>query len=266
MSLNAAIEQVGLTRLTGLTRGKGQRIGLVDGMIDWGAPELATTRRGPDLPARGCRRCAPTVHGTFMAKLLTGRNGLCPEATLVFVPVFGAEEEASRVSVIAEAILTLLEAGVDVINISLGLSAGGIEAHPDYLNACVRAERHGVPIVVAAGNQAQIGPVPLAAHPWVIPVGACQKNGEPDPLSNLGPSIATNGVRAPGWALAGMGAHGGTSQAAGFVSAALALLLTALPGRSGSDVRSAVLAMRPRRTTIIPPLLNADAAYRRLAP
>jgi hypothetical protein len=201
MSLQAAIDQVGLGPVKARTGGAGRRIGLVDGAVDWTASGLAASRGRQVSGQRLCEGCRPTTHGTFMATLLSGSSGLCPEASLDSVPVFGAERTASTSGAVAEAVASLLDAGVDVINISLGIAGGGIVPHPVYIAVCARAERQGVPMVVAAGNQARVGPAPLAVHPWVIPVAACLEDGRPHPMSNLGPSIGARGFMAPGWPL-----------------------------------------------------------------
>jgi hypothetical protein len=53
-------------------------------------------------------------------------------------------------------------------------------------------------IVVAAGNQGNIGNISLINHEWPIPVAACDANGKLDPMSNFGPSIGKRGLMAPG--------------------------------------------------------------------
>jgi subtilisin family serine protease len=265
MSLQAAIDRVGLGPVKARTGGAGRRIGLVDGAVDWSAPGLAAARREVVAEESFCDRCRPTAHGTFVAALLVGSGGLCPEATLRSVPVFGADRTVSSSAAVAAAVAELLDAGVDVINISLGIAGGAIEPHPDYAAICARAERQGVPLVVAAGNQARVGPVPLARHPWVIPVAACLEDGRPHPMSNLGPSLGARGFSAPGWAFPGSGNLGGTSQAAGFVTAAIALLMSLDPRRSAAGARAALLATGRRGSSVVPPLLDVEAAWRRLA-
>jgi subtilisin family serine protease len=55
---------------------------------------------------------------------------------------------------------------------------------------------------------------------------------------------------------------GGTSAATPFVTGAVALTWSEFPGATAAEVRSAVIqAAAPRRTTIVPPLLNAWASY-----
>jgi subtilisin family serine protease len=130
------------------------------------------------------------------------------------------------------------------------------------------AARRGVIIVAAAGNQGTIGSTVITAHPWVIPVAACDLGGKPLNESNLGHSIGRHGLRAPGEQITSLGAEGepltlgGTSAAAPFVTGAIALVWSQFPAASGPELRSAF--MQPHawvRANVTPPLLNAWAAY-----
>jgi subtilisin family serine protease len=130
------------------------------------------------------------------------------------------------------------------------------------------AAARGVIPVAAAGNQGTLGSSPITRHPWVIPVVAYDSQGRPLGFSNLGKSIGTRGLGAPGHKIAGLGLSGqtlslsGTSVAVPFVTAALALLWSAFPAASPAQLKSAVRqAAGPRRPAVVPPLLNAWAAY-----
>jgi hypothetical protein len=58
---------------------------------------------------------------------------------------------------------------------------------------------------------------------------------------------------------------GGTSVAVAFVAGTLALLMSVAPGASAADVRQSLLSPGPgRRASVVPPMLNAEGAYRRL--
>jgi len=90
-------------------------------------------------------------------------------------------------------------------------------------------------------------------------------------LSNLGASIGRCGLGAPGEAVTSLGVTnpltmGGTSAATPFVTGAAALIWSDFPGATAAEVRSAVtMAAAPRRTTIVPPLLNAWASYQAMS-
>ena len=133
------------------------------------------------------------------------------------------------------------------------------------------ALRRGVVVVAAAGNQGTVGGSVITRHPWIIPVIAYDLKGRPMNLSNLGASIGRCGLGAPGEAVTSVGVTnpltmGGTSAATPFVTGAVALTWSEFPGASTAQVRSAVTqAAAPRRTAIVPPLLNAWASYRAMS-
>jgi subtilisin family serine protease len=90
--------------------------------------------------------------------------------------------------------------------------------------------------------------------------------------SNLGGSIGRRGLSAPGDKITSLGAEGnpltfgGTSAAAPFVTGAVALLWSEFPTATAAEVKFAVThASNPRRTTVVPPLLDAWAAYQTMA-
>jgi subtilisin family serine protease len=87
--------------------------------------------------------------------------------------------------------------------------------------------------------------------------------------SNLGVSIGRRGLCAPGIGIVSLGPEGhnpqGTSVAVPFVTGTIALLWSEFPAATATDIKFAVThAAFPRRTSIVPPLLNAAAAYQLL--
>src|SRR5262249_25532750 len=104
------------------------------------------------------------------------------------------------------------------------------------------------------------------------PVAACNARGRPLGESNLASSIGRRGLSAPGEGVISLGTNGkpqtfgGTSTAAPFVTGAIALLWSEFPGATAAQIKLAVTQYgRRRRNTIVPPLLDAWAAYRSLA-
>jgi subtilisin family serine protease len=131
-----------------------------------------------------------------------------------------------------------------------------------------QAARHGTIVIAAAGNQGTLGSTSITRHWWVIPVVAYDLEGRPMGQSNLGSSISRRGLGAPGDRITSLGSGGkpltlaGTSAAAPFVTGAIALLWSEFPDVTAARVRfAATQAWMPRRTTVVPPLLDAWAAY-----
>jgi subtilisin family serine protease len=278
------LDLVRLTALMDRTPGRTEvRVGLIDGPVALSHPDLAGAVIKEVGSAAACARASSfaCIHGTFVAGILCARRGsaapgICPACTLILRPIFpearpeDAQMPGASASELAQAIIEVIDHGVRVINLSVGLtrsSSRDLELLDDALHyaAC-----QGVHVVAAAGNQGTIGSSAITRHPWVIPVVACDLRGRPTRQSNLGTSIGKNGVRAPGdriTSLATSGkteASGGTSAATPFVSGTLALLWSEFPGAKPAAITLAVSRFSGKRA-VVPPLLNAWAAYQFLA-
>jgi subtilisin family serine protease len=123
-----------------------------------------------------------------------------------------------------------------------------------------------------AGNQGTVGSSAITRHPWVISVVSCDGKGLPTDESNLGNSIGRRGLRAPGQSITSLGTGGkyvtisGTSAAAPFVTGAIALLWSEFPDAGAAEVKLAITRCgRKPRNTLVPPLLDAWAAYQWVA-
>ena len=159
-----------------------------------------------------------------------------------------------------------------MINLSLALAQPSINGIRALEEAFDQAVRRGVIVVAAAGNQGALGSSAITRHPWVIPVVACDDRGRPMNDSNLGGSIGRRGLSAPGAGVTSLAAEGepltlgGTSVAAPFVTGAIALLWSEFSGASAGQIKLAVTqASLRRRASVVPPLLDAEAAYRALS-
>lgn len=219
------------------------------------------------------------MHGTFVAGILCGRRNspapaICPNCTLLVRPIFaeatsrnGPIPSATSVE-LAAAIIECVDAGAHVINLSAALPPPSSTSEREIDNALDYAARRGVLVVAAAGNHGTLGSSAITRHPWVIPVVACDLRGRPMNQSNLGSSAGRRGLSAPGEQITSLGAEGkprtfaGTSAAAPFVTGAIALLWSEFPAAPAPAIRFAVTqAYELRRPTVVPPLLNAWAAY-----
>jgi len=165
----------------------------------------------------------------------------------------------------------VIRAGARVINLSVALQGQSPRGAHSLQEALDLALHRGVVVVAAAGNQRAVGSSVITGHPGVISVIAYDLRGRPMDSSNLGSSIGRRGLGAPGEAVTSLCVTdsqtlGGTSVATPFVTGAVALIWSEFPGATAAAVRSAITqAAAPRRTTIVPPLLNAWAGHRAMS-
>jgi subtilisin family serine protease len=274
---------VALSPLMNLTSGDPRvRVAVVDGPVNLEHPDLATARIeqfGPDA------RCAITGsascrHGTAVAGLLMARRegvspGICPGSSLLVRPVFAESwsdaPPAAPPAELAAAIVDVVQAGVQVLNLSLAVvrsAPAEVRALSDALDL---AGSRNVVIVAAAGNQGTVGGSLLTRHPRVIPVAACGIRGAPIDSTNLGASIARRGLLVPGEDVIGLSPGGGTARvsgtsiAAAVVSGAAALLMSLHPGATATMLATALTGGAARRpSSVVPPLFNAWRAHQYL--
>ena len=282
------LDLVRLTPLIYRTSGRPDVIiGLIDGPVVMNHVELAS-QYVREISGNGSSACIQInslacLHGTFIAGILSAKRGssapaICPDCTLLIRPVFteattgNTQMPSATPQALAAAIIECIEAGVRCINLSLALAQPSSKGERELAQALDHAAKRGVIIVAAAGNQGTLGSTAITRHSWVIPVVGCDLRGRPINESNLGSSIGRRGLSAPGEAITSLGALGksltlgGTSVATPFVTGAISLLWSAFPTATAAQVKFAVTqAYAPRRTTVVPPLLNAWAAYQFMA-
>ncbi len=282
-----SLETVNLMALMDVTFGSAETlIGLIDGPVALDHADLTTENiRAVRGGVNGsCSRTDSLAcqHGTFIAGILIAKRSsvapaLCPGCTLLLRPLFsetttGADQmPGATPEDLAAALFESMDAGARILNLSVGLSRISSEGERTLEEALDQAAMRGVLVVAAAGNQGTLGSSALTRHPWVIPVVACDQERRPTPESNLGSSIGRHGLCAPGDAITSLGTMGapfttgGTSAAVPFVTGTIALLWSEFPKASAIEIKLALThSGGSRRATVVPPLLNAWAAYEML--
>jgi subtilisin family serine protease len=278
------LDLVKLTPLMELTHGRPEVvIGLIDGSVATKHPELASENIR-EFAGKLSGQCVDAssvscVHGTFVAGILCGKRtsaapAICPNCTLLIRPIFaesalGSEQMPSATpATLSAAIVECIEAGARILNMSVAIVQSSSQGERELQEALDYAAKRGAIAVAASGNQGTLGSSAITRHPWVIPVVACDVQGRPISYSNLGSSIGRGGLSAPGEQVTSLGVEdklltmGGTSVATPFVAGAIALLWSAFPSATAAEVKFAVTqAYAPRRTTVVPPLLDAWTAY-----
>lgn len=280
------LDLVKLSPLMRRTAGKREiSVGLIDGPVNASHPDLAGSNI-QEIPGtlRGtCARASSTacMHGTFVAGILSARRSssapaICPDCTLLVRPIFAEAASAdgdmpsATPAELAAAIVETVKAGARVINLSAALLQPSGKGERELVQALDFAAARGVITVAAAGNQGTVGSSAITRHPWVIPVAGCDGSGQPIGESNFGSSIGRRGLSAPAQDIASLGTNGeprsfhGTSAAAPFVTGTIALLLSEFPSATDTDVKLALL-QGGRRSSVVPPVLDAAAAYQRMA-
>jgi subtilisin family serine protease len=227
----------------------GQVVAIVDTGVDASHPDLAgVVLPGIDIvTGSGDGRTDPNGHGTHVSGIVAaladngiGGAGLAQGAKLLPVRVMDADGTGWD-SDAADGVVWAADHGANVINLSFG--------GPDrssVMDAAVRyALGKGVSVVVSGGNEGDLGDPVLwpAADPGVIAVGAVNDAGVRPAWSSTGPHLAVvaPGVRITSTVPGGYDTWSGTSMAAPFVSATVALLRHARPGMSVAAIRQRLL-------------------------
>lgn len=154
--------------------------GIVVGLVDTGVQKLGGDLDQFLLPGKSVAGEAqlsadqPT-HGTSMAETILRSIAACSGGStsiqILPVDIYGASATSTSFDV-AVGIVTAVNSGADIINLSLG-SYGGAS----YLQEVIReASQKGIVMVAAAGNEPVTNPVYPAAYPDVIAVTAAQGN------------------------------------------------------------------------------------------
>jgi subtilisin family serine protease len=297
------LELIKIQNLMKITKGDPNiTIGLIDGPVDLGHPafegskiKTVTESHFAECKSADSLSCQ---HGTFIAGILCSKRGLpapgiCSGCTLLLRPIFldktisnniankyddekdpyidnyGVYHPSTTPNDLYDAMVEVIDKGAKIINLSLGLSTSSLTLYTKLQEAYDYARKKGAIIVAAAGNHGNIGGLSLIENDWVIPVAACDENGQLSSMSNIAHSITSRGMMAPGINITSAfpdkqnryAKLSGTSFAVPFVTGAIALLWSAFPYLSAAQLiyllRYSYFSKKKR--SIIPRLLDVQS-------
>ena len=173
------------------------KIGLIDGPIDFSHPDLADSNFRPvhDSDLERCKNSTSMAceHGTLVAGIMASRRGslspaICPNCTFLYNPIFSTQLRFpfSTPDKLASAITETVDAGADIINLSVSLTYSSIKNYSKLEDAFYYAISKKVLIVIVAGNQSQIGLSQSLNKINTILVSACDSRGLATSDTNLG--------------------------------------------------------------------------------
>jgi subtilisin family serine protease len=220
-------------------------------------------------------------HGTHVAGIIAARqgngiggSGLAPAATILPVKVLNSAM-AGNTDVLARGIRYAVDCGAKILNVSLN----GDTATESVTSAVRYAGDHGAVVVASAGNNGRdIDIVPSypasLPDPAILSVGGLTSQGLLWNLSNRG--LVAVDLAAPAEHIASTASGStyqsrtGTSAAAPFVAASLALLSAVRPDLPKSVLRSTIIDTTRRSTSFSTLLaggrLDVAAAMHRVLP
>ena len=188
-------------------------------------------------------------HGTHVAGIIAAKGdrlppGVVPQCRILPVRVLGAMKKGNKrvgsglIDNINTGIKWAIDRGADVINMSLGVkSTGGGLPHQEVVDY---AQRQGVTVVAASGNDGKEDSYYPGALPHVITVGAIDEFDKVAPFSTYGKQVD---FVAPGTDIYstyiedGYAFSTGTSHASPFVAGAVALLKSYALTKGGMKLR-----------------------------
>jgi subtilisin family serine protease len=179
-------------------------------------------------------------HGTAVASIAAGNDpsmlGVAPAAEILDIRITGADGFSDSFT-LARAITEAVDAGADIVNISLG-SYGDSSLVRD---AVAYATEKGSVIVAAAGNDTYSELSFPARYEDVVSVGAVDAEGQQLSFSNSGEGLD---LTAPGlevtaaWpseTLDGLVSFTGTSASTPFVAGSIAAVMSEFPGTTATE-------------------------------
>ncbi len=187
-------------------------------------------------------------HGMKVASLAAGNSdtlrSYAKNAQLLLMRVFSDESDGATDFVISKAVADAVDLGADVINLSLGGYGGISDNQNSYAAAVDYAERNGVLVVAAAGNEGNVNSKidtgndsGVMSTPGdlkkVLSVGAVSSNGKTASFSSFGPDsdlsfgnkLVADGVSVMGADNEGYSEGSGTSFSSPITASAAALAM-----------------------------------------
>ena len=207
--------QIGADRLlaAGLA-GVGRAVGIVDTGVDPFHPDLGASASGTGRVLGGWNFAddGPDIvdcdgHGTAVAGVAAGAQGVAPGASVVALKVFGARDGCSTafasdvLAAVEWALDRRRELGLEVLNLSLAderVRTGFCDAEdPVSASVFARARAEGVAVVAAAGNGGNPDALAWpACHADVVGVGMVYSSGQ-GPTTWSGGASCTDAVTGP---------------------------------------------------------------------
>lgn len=218
--------------------GKGVKIAVLDsGINDHPSLKNSSISLLDMLGGSGRDPSKDTAHGTSVASLIAGNNefmrGVAPASEILGIRVANEDGKGDLFSV-AHGIVAAVDAGVDIINLSMGSRSDSFLLR----DAVKYAAEHGVVIVASTGNDASYGISFPAGYDSVVAVPAVDAAGRHLYFSNRGDEAD---IAAPGLGINAAGAgdtmdiFSGTSAATPLISGAIAAIMSEDPALTPAD-------------------------------
>ena len=236
--------------------GETPTVAVVDTAIDAESAGIEAERLADPIDVTG--DAEPHVHGTVSAALAAGsEHGVCRVCEVLPVAVLGSDG-AGNASDVAAGVNAAVDAGADVISLSLGGPMGSRR-----LAAAVdRAVAADVVVVAAAGNAGTTEAFYPAAYEGVLAVAGHDRDGQRYRWSNHGDWVD---VAAPGCAGVGGLAACGTSVATPLAAAGVGLLASTGAAPAGTATLEALSTTGPPVDYVAGGRVDLAAAHEALA-
>ncbi len=223
---------LGITNLDITQWGRGVKIAVIDGMIQGHTTFRDGQVRTFDLI--GTEVSPDDGHATAVAGLIAGNEsgapGIVPGAEIYGYRVLDSNGFGDSFT-LASAITQAVDAGIKIINISLGSYGDSVVV----ADAVAYADRAGALIIAAAGNDGANSVTFPAGYESVVSVGSVEAKGEHMNFSNSGSNLD---IAAPGYVIPAawpgeqLVEFSGTSASAPITTASIVALMSVYPDLS----------------------------------